>query len=55
MNRHMGENPDSRMSQAPKEENISKREVIFIHIKYCRLARRKMVESQLLGLAVKKP
>lgn len=34
------------MSQAPKEETISKKEEMFTCIKYCRGAKREMMEAQ---------
>lgn len=55
MSIHMEENQDGRTSQAANEENISKKEGIFICIKYCRGAKRGMIEARRWGLAGKKP
>lgn len=42
---HRKENQDCRISQAHNEENISKKEGIFICITYCRGAKREIVEA----------
>lgn len=48
------ENQECRIPQAPKEENISKKEGIFTCKKNCRGAKREMMETQLLDLVVRK-
>lgn len=45
MSMHVEENQDSRTSQAPRKEDISKKEGKFTCIRYCRGAKREMVEA----------
>ena len=45
MSMYVEENRDSRMSQAPKENNISKKKGIFTCLKHCRGAKKEMVET----------
>jgi len=42
---HIEENWDSRMLQAPKENNISKKEGTFTCMKYCGATKKEMAEA----------